>query len=46
MLFPATTLLGKCVWSAPQSATNTKIKIKFPLNMARACAAAILNDEI
>ena len=30
----------------PQSATNTKIKIKFPLNMARACAAAILNDEI
>ena len=30
----------------PQSATNTKIKIKFPLNMAKANAAAILNGEI
>jgi hypothetical protein len=31
------------VWSAPQSATNAKFKIFFPLNMARAQAEAIQN---
>ena len=38
-----TPLRENSVWSAPQSATNAKFKIIFPLKMARAQAEAILN---
>ena len=46
MLFPATTLLVKMRLERSAERDKHEKKIKFPLNMARACAAAILNDEI